>query len=547
MADSLMMLIQRYFPRSQWENAYRVAMAESTGDPNAHATKGEDSRGLFQINVGPGANTQYRSANLYDPETNVRTAAELWKQYGWGIWTTAVQMGISDDASDTGGNEPMAEPNEDEFDRLLAQIDAEAGDGSPAAASPASTYGTELYPADRWAGLEPGNTGTQSMLDQLIATKGKPERTLISDPTVEDKETYEQIPNPNPIYRYQWPDGTYVKANKDGQILGGTALQSVNKTGTGSYSSVSAPSSQKQIAIRQPDGSVKWEDNPNYTPSKSSVPSTVTAGNTVYAWRQGRDGSWALYPELTKPAYSTPEEAESARLDIEAKRLAIAKAQRDALPLQLQALQNYDATIAFLVNERKANRITMDEMNAKMALVKANLDATMRGTTPWQIEEAKREQKNSDRTLGNSILNNRVQTSSTLANSILQGALGANLRLRPGESSLGIDPFAMATDYVNQQGGGAEMGDFAKALVTGAQAGGQGQPGADRGWTREDILKEHPELGGGNEPPPAAPAAAPTGPAPQAPSGSNALSSDEIFKALVQQAVPFNLGAQGGK
>src|ERR1700759_3932902 len=53
-----------------------IAMAESRGDPLAHATHGEDSRGLWQINVNPSvrANT---FGDLYDPLTNARAAYEL--------------------------------------------------------------------------------------------------------------------------------------------------------------------------------------------------------------------------------------------------------------------------------------------------------------------------------------------------------------------------------------------------------------------------------------------------------------------------------------
>lgn len=55
-----------------------VGKAESGGDPKAHNTRGEDSRGLMQINVGPGANTQFRGENLFDPKTNLRIAKKVY-------------------------------------------------------------------------------------------------------------------------------------------------------------------------------------------------------------------------------------------------------------------------------------------------------------------------------------------------------------------------------------------------------------------------------------------------------------------------------------
>lgn len=54
---------------------------------------GEDSYGLMQINIGPGANTQYRRKNLYDPLVNMRIARRIWKAAGnsfnpWSVFTS---------------------------------------------------------------------------------------------------------------------------------------------------------------------------------------------------------------------------------------------------------------------------------------------------------------------------------------------------------------------------------------------------------------------------------------------------------------------------
>jgi hypothetical protein len=52
-----------------------VALAESGGRPDAHATSGEDSRGIFQINVA--AHPQLDAVTLYDPAVNARYAYEI--------------------------------------------------------------------------------------------------------------------------------------------------------------------------------------------------------------------------------------------------------------------------------------------------------------------------------------------------------------------------------------------------------------------------------------------------------------------------------------
>lgn len=75
------------------QNAARataIMLAESSGDTDAHNTKrGNDARGLMQINVKPSAHPQYASRNLYDAETNVATGFELWQQDGWKPWNSS--------------------------------------------------------------------------------------------------------------------------------------------------------------------------------------------------------------------------------------------------------------------------------------------------------------------------------------------------------------------------------------------------------------------------------------------------------------------------
>lgn len=54
-----------------------IALAESGGDPSAHATVGEDSRGLWQINVSSKVRPNKWGDDLFDPLTNARAAYEV--------------------------------------------------------------------------------------------------------------------------------------------------------------------------------------------------------------------------------------------------------------------------------------------------------------------------------------------------------------------------------------------------------------------------------------------------------------------------------------
>lgn len=76
--------------------AVAIALAESSGNPSDHNSKGQDdSYGLWQINMigslGPDRRKRFNlksNADLFDPATNARVAYEIWKSEGWSPWTT---------------------------------------------------------------------------------------------------------------------------------------------------------------------------------------------------------------------------------------------------------------------------------------------------------------------------------------------------------------------------------------------------------------------------------------------------------------------------
>ena len=76
--------------------AARIAFCESSWNPSAHNTQGEDSRGLFQINVN--AHPQYLSVDLFDPQINCNIAYELYSKRNntFQDWTCAHMLGLVD-------------------------------------------------------------------------------------------------------------------------------------------------------------------------------------------------------------------------------------------------------------------------------------------------------------------------------------------------------------------------------------------------------------------------------------------------------------------
>lgn len=84
-----------YFPVEQVDNAVNVCRLESGFWTGAHNTNGEDSRGLWQINVGPGAHPELATYNLFDPQVNAYFAADIWRASGWQAWyNSARQLGL---------------------------------------------------------------------------------------------------------------------------------------------------------------------------------------------------------------------------------------------------------------------------------------------------------------------------------------------------------------------------------------------------------------------------------------------------------------------
>jgi hypothetical protein len=84
-----------YFPLAEIDNAVNVAELESGWRTSAWNTQGEDSRGLWQVNVADGAHPQLRNVNLFDPQVNAFYAGRIWAESGWRAWyNSAVKLGL---------------------------------------------------------------------------------------------------------------------------------------------------------------------------------------------------------------------------------------------------------------------------------------------------------------------------------------------------------------------------------------------------------------------------------------------------------------------
>lgn len=88
-------LVLPLWPADEWENAVNVALRESGFRTGAHNTDGEDSRGLWQLNVAEGASPLLAEWNLWDPQLNAYLAHKMWAGRRWRPWlNAAVALGL---------------------------------------------------------------------------------------------------------------------------------------------------------------------------------------------------------------------------------------------------------------------------------------------------------------------------------------------------------------------------------------------------------------------------------------------------------------------
>ncbi len=507
MADPYYALIQKYFPREQWENARRVMQAESHGDARAHNTNGEDSRGLFQINVGPGANTGLAKYNLFDPETNVRLAAQKWQGEGWRPWTTAVQMGIASGGNAGGGGMATPDPNGVAREYTTQGIDPSDPSGQAQVTIFRRVYNDGRVEQWVWKGQGGYQGGVLGIGGEYKGEGDWEYQGFGKNDTEQEKrwqaqqKQYEAEQKRNEPDLRQGPDGIWYRI--DPTTGKATPVEGMPGKAT-----------TQQPTLREVNGKLYQIDPATGKatpvegiPGETEKPQFTSHGGQLY--RVNPDGT------LTVAIPRTPEEQQAARLAIEKEQLQIAKYRQGMVPPAQLLLQQQFESINQLQGMLERNEITPAEAETYMGQIKAQTQAALAGTTIFQQQQAEREYEQARRSTGANLLNTRLTTGAGMAQSILTGALGAYGKLYPGTGAPPMmDPLAMAQAFTTQMGGGQEVSDFAKSMLLGA-GGGPGAPGAGQfPSTREAVLAMYPELAGGQ---PAAAPVAPIGPAAPAP------------------------------
>lgn len=89
-------LVLPLWPYPEVDNAVNLCVLESGFDTGAHNLKGEDSRGLMQVNVASAGSPELARYNLWDPQLNMWVAYTFfYKPRGWLPWyNSARQLGL---------------------------------------------------------------------------------------------------------------------------------------------------------------------------------------------------------------------------------------------------------------------------------------------------------------------------------------------------------------------------------------------------------------------------------------------------------------------
>lgn len=190
-----------------------------------------------------------------------------------------------------------------------------------------------------------------------------------------------------------------------------------------------------------------------------------------------------------------PWEREQEEAQTEYYRAQTEKIRRELEPKYGRMLQDYYDSVRQIQGMIERGDMTPAEADAYMERFRANMEAALRGTTPFEQQRAQEQEKRQRAEIGRDILNQRLTTGTSLATSLLSGFqqalpyLGAGL---PRGETLTFDPFAIARSFTTEMQGGQEVGDLARALL--GQLGPAGPTVPTSGGPQTEQI---PQAGGG--------------------------------------------------
>ena len=226
--------------------------------------------------------------------------------------------------------------------------------------------------------------------------------------------------------------------------------------------------------VTDSNGNVVWIPAPTLDPGQAGPerpPSVVYQDPNADLKRQQAEAALAETRRRTaqigvqaprQPRY--PDEEEHARLQNEKLRRELQD------PFTLRTQQHAEAIKAIEAMLNSGQLGTGAEAYAKanklIALARENMNAALQGTTPFQMQTQRQD-------LARGVLGDQQQTAGSLATGLLSGLGGIYGKVYSSTRPPAIDPFDLVGPFMQQYGGGPEMGGLAKSILMGAfQQGG---------------------------------------------------------------------------
>jgi hypothetical protein len=160
--------------------------------------------------------------------------------------------------------------------------------------------------------------------------------------------------------------------------------------------------------------------------------------------------------------------------------LDIEKKKRDLLPKQQQVIQGHYDTIKYVQGMLERGEIEPSQADAYVTASRVAAEAALQGSTPFDIKKTEDDARRARQQMGIDILNQRIATTGSIGSSLLSAAssLAQRAMFRPGQTSLGFNPLAETTAFMDQTSRAAQADPITAALLAGAGPGGAPAPPA---------------------------------------------------------------------
>ncbi len=254
---------------------------------------------------------------------------------------------------------------------------------------------------------------------------------------------------------------------------------------TGEYELVAGIPTQPQGKyITDSSGNVVWMPNPTPlsgefgpeggTPTEPG-PRIMYRDPNAELVRREAEARLAETQRRTAQIGAPPQRAPRYADEVTRAQLENQRLERELQDPYTQALQAQEAALNHIHQQLLSGEIDQAQANRLMSLTRSNLDAVLQGTTPWGMQQEQQRRRESQQNLAGGFLENQARTGTGLAEGLLSGLGSIYGKVYSSTKPPAIDPLQLAQGFMGQMGGGQDLSDMARAVLSGAfkpQGGG---------------------------------------------------------------------------